>query len=153
MKTRKRGQGVTIRLNTGAAILEAAKAVDTEPIKDRLSGFASITRSHVAADLEVNTAAAKLRAGSKNLQLREAGQDAAVESLARALIADGQSRTNPFAPFGSGPPSTAKQLKVVSPMPRCRHTSRTRFERDPQSFHSSADAHFSVLGRRNSPGR
>ena len=98
------------RLETGAAILAAAKVVDTDLVKPRLAAFASVQRSYTEAQRQVDAAEALLKEGQIRLARRDAEQDEAVEGLARALVSSGQPRANPFAAFGAAAPSGVKQL-------------------------------------------
>jgi DNA-binding NtrC family response regulator len=79
-------------------------------VKARLDAFANAHCTYTAAQRAVETAEAQLRAAQGKATQRDAEQDEAVEELARALVADGQPRKNPFAAFGVAAPSTVKQL-------------------------------------------
>lgn len=110
MNTRKLGFNLTGRLEKGAAVLLAARQVDTALVKARLASFAKAQRSYEEAQRQVAAAGAKLREGQVRLAHCDTEQDAALERLARALVTAGQPRANPFAAFGSGSPSTIKEL-------------------------------------------
>jgi hypothetical protein len=110
MKNARTALALTGRLDTGAAILAAAEVVDVTLVKARLDAFANAHCTYTAAQRAVETAEAQLRAAQGKATQRDAEQDEAVEELARALVADGQPRKNPFAAFGVAAPSTVKQL-------------------------------------------
>jgi hypothetical protein len=97
------------RLQTGAAILAAAKAVDTRLVKGRLAAFEGAHRSYADAQQKVDAAEAQLRTVQVKLGQCEVAQAEAVEALARSLIFDGKLRKSPFAEFGAPAPS-----KIVS---------------------------------------
>ncbi|HVO26922.1 MAG TPA: hypothetical protein VMW56_25200 [Candidatus Margulisiibacteriota bacterium] len=112
MKTRKVSSGD--QLETGAAILAAAKVVDTDLVKARLAAFASAQRSYAEAQAQVEAAEARLKEEQIRLARRDAEQDEATEELARALVSSGQPRGNPFTAFGTAAPSAVKQLPPVT---------------------------------------
>ena len=114
MKTRRLGIGQGERLKTGAAILAAAHVADTELVKPRLNGFAAAQRSYVEAQQQLEAADAQLRKAQVQLVLHDTEQDKAVERLARALVAGGQPRNNPFAAFGTPAPSAVKDMPPVA---------------------------------------
>jgi hypothetical protein len=98
------------RLQLGASILAAARAVDTRVVKDRLRRFEQAHRSYVGAQRKVDAAESQMRAAQAGLAELDAAQDDAVETLARALVADGQPRGNPFADFDAPAPGTLMRL-------------------------------------------
>ena len=55
----------------------------------------------------------QLRTGQAQMAQRDAEQDEAVEELARALVAAGQPRSNPFAAVSGAAPSAVKLLPVT----------------------------------------
>lgn len=114
MKTKKVGINLTGRLETGAAILAAARTVDTTLVKGRLAAFASAQRSYVEAQRQVEAADATLREGQVRLARCDVEQDEAVEGLACALVTGGQPRRKPFIAFGIESPSTVKQMPVAA---------------------------------------
>src|SRR5438552_14368644 len=91
------------RLQVGASVLSAARAVDTRLVKDRLGRFERAHRSYVNTQRKVDSAESQLRAAQARLAECDAVQDEAVETLARALVTDGQPRGNPFDVFGAAP--------------------------------------------------
>src|SRR2546427_960894 len=99
-----------MRLELGASVLSAARAVDTRLVKDRLDRFAGVHRTYVNAQRKVDAAEAQLRAAQAHLAECDAIQDEAVETLAKALVADGQPRGNPFDAFGAPAPGTLMRL-------------------------------------------
>ena len=105
METKKSTTSPGTRLEMGAAILAAARMVDTELIKPRLTAFISAHRSYVAAQRKVDAADDQMREAQAQLTQRDAEQDEAVERLAGALANEGLPRTNPFAAFGAVAPS------------------------------------------------
>ncbi|HVO22037.1 MAG TPA: hypothetical protein VMW56_00250 [Candidatus Margulisiibacteriota bacterium] len=113
METKKAGMSPGNRLETGTVVLAAAQVVDVELVKPRLTAFASAQQSYAEAQRNVETAEAQLVKGQARLSRCDAVQDDAVEALARALLADGQPRRNPFAAFGGAPPWAIKKLKAA----------------------------------------
>jgi hypothetical protein len=101
------------RLQFGASVLSAARAVDTRLVKDRLGRFERAHRSYVNAQRKVDAAESQLRAAQARLAECDAVQDEAVETLARALVADGQPRGNPFDAFGAVAPGTLTRLPFL----------------------------------------
>jgi hypothetical protein len=91
-------------------VLAAARAVDTRLVKGRLARFERVHRSFVNAQRKVDAAESQLRAAQARLAECDAIQDEAVETLARALVADGQPRGNPFDAFGAPAPGTLMRL-------------------------------------------
>jgi len=110
MKIARTGLYPTGRLETGAAILAAAEVVDVTLVKTRVDAFASAHHTYTEAQNAVDTAETQLRAVQAKLIQADAEQDDAVEELARALVADGQPRTNPFAAFDAAAPSIIRQM-------------------------------------------
>lgn len=108
MEMKKPNLGPTARLETGAAILAAAETSSTRSVKRRLIAFAAAQRRFVGAQRKVDTADERLRAALARVAARDTAQDAALETLARALVAEGQPRRNPFAAFGAEAPSLLK---------------------------------------------
>lgn len=98
------------RLQLGASVLAAARAVDTRLVKDRLRRFEQAHRSYVNAQRKVDAAESQMRAAQARLAELDAVQDDAVEMLARALVADDQPRGNPFDAFGAPAPGTLIRL-------------------------------------------
>lgn len=101
------------RLQIGAAILAAAKAVDTHLVKARLAAFTSAHRSYAEAQHKVDAAEAQLHVAQAKLGECDVAQDETLETLARSLIFDGQSRTSPFAAFGALTPSKTMSLPIA----------------------------------------
>jgi hypothetical protein len=103
MNIRHKGISPGARLQLGAAVLASARDVDTTPVKGRLADFGRVHRKYVAAQRKVDAAEAALRTAQARLAKRDALQDAAVDALARTLIADGHPQRNPFEAFGAPP--------------------------------------------------
>jgi hypothetical protein len=99
-----------LRLRIGASILSAARAVDTRFVKERLARFEREHQRYAGAQRNVAAIERQLRAARFRLSGCDAVQDDAVEALARALVADGQRRRNPFAAFGALSPSKLSRL-------------------------------------------
>ena len=110
MATRLRTTSPGLRLQIGASVLSAARAVDTRLVKDRLGRFERVHRSYVNAQRKVDAAESQLRAAQARLAECDAVEGEAVETLARALVADGQPRGNPFDAFGVPAPGTLTRL-------------------------------------------
>jgi len=95
------------RLDTGKAILAAAQVVaDVRFVKARLTAFTAAQHHYAAAQRKVEAVEARQQAALAC----DAAQDDAVEALARALVAAGQPRRNPFAAFGMPAPSAIKKI-------------------------------------------
>lgn len=99
------------RIAMGSAILEAAQAVETAPIKAKLAAFAKAQKDYVAAAERVRKAEDKAAAAQATVGARDADLDALVEELASALAGEGLPRANPFKPFGAAAPSKVTQLR------------------------------------------
>ncbi|HXQ21523.1 MAG TPA: hypothetical protein VN812_07610 [Candidatus Acidoferrales bacterium] len=99
MATINVGSTVSSQLNAGASILAAARTIDTRLVKGRLAAFERAQRTYSAAHDKVSAAEAALDAATTRLGELDADQDDAVDALARALIAEGQPRSNPFRDF------------------------------------------------------
>ena len=98
------------RLQTGTAVLAAARGVDTRLIGARLKGFERAHKLYVDAQRKVEAAEAELRAAQAVLGERDVDQDEAVEALARALVGEGYPRANPFASFDAASPAAIMRL-------------------------------------------
>ena len=109
MARSKRKNGSGTRLQIGAGVLSAARAIDTRLVKGRLGRFERAHRAYVAAQRKVDAAESR-RTAQARLAECDAVQDEAVETLARALVADGQPRGNPFEAFGAPAPGTLTRL-------------------------------------------
>jgi len=109
MSKAKRGYPSVV-LETGAAILTAARQVDTTKIKPRLDAFAEAHRRYLEAQRKVDAIEAQIGACQEALDV-ENGR--AIEPLARALVTDGAARSNPFAAFGADSPSAIKNLPLA----------------------------------------
>ena len=110
MTTKRQGISRIGRLESGAAILAAARLVDTTPVKARLGAFTAAQRSYAEAQRGVDVADSALREGQVRLVRRDSEQDKAVDELAQTLAGAGQPRQNPLAAFGAAAPSTIKNL-------------------------------------------
>ncbi|MGD0949949.1 MAG: hypothetical protein ABSA52_21290 [Candidatus Binatia bacterium] len=86
------------QLKLGAAILAAARTADTRLIKDRLAAFEQAQRRYADSHGKVQQLETDL--GKAQAQFRT-DQQAVVDALARALVADGQPLRNPFGAFGA----------------------------------------------------
>ena len=113
MRTMKLGTSPVTQLQAGLSILAAARTVDTRPIKARLMAFERAQNELNAAHAQVTAAEAQLAAAQTALDGLDADQDQHVDAMARALIADGLSRTNPFGVFGSAAPGALIALPVA----------------------------------------
>ncbi len=101
------------RLRLGGAVLAAAKSVNTRPVRARLGAFDRVQRAYAAAQTKVDAAEAALHAAQAKVAQRDREQDEAVDGLARALIAEGQSRAKPFAGCGGPTPAALMRLPVA----------------------------------------
>ena len=104
MATINIGTTATSQLNAGASILAAARTADTRLIKERIAAFERAQRAYAATQDRVNAAEARLATAQTSLGELDADQDEAVDALARALVADGQSLKNPFGAVSSFTP-------------------------------------------------
>jgi len=98
------------RLDAGAAILAAARAIDVRLVKLRLAKFERANRAYADAQRKVEAAEAQLRVAQERLSERDVDQDEAVEALARALVAAGRPRANPFTAFGDLAPGAVMRM-------------------------------------------
>lgn len=98
------------RMQLGASVLAAARAVDTTLVKERLKRFEQAHKAYTAAQKKVDAAESNLRSGQARLADFDAVQDDAVDALARALVMDGQPRANPFDAFGAPAPGMLTRL-------------------------------------------
>jgi len=110
MAARMKKTGPGTRLQLGASVLAAARAVDTRAVTERLRRFEQAHGSYVSAQRKVDAAESQLRAARARLAELDAVQDDAIETLARALVADGHPRGNPFADFDAPAPGTLMRL-------------------------------------------
>ena len=110
------GRSPATRLELGAAVLAAAHALDTRPIKDRLARFERAHHTYATAYAKVETAEEQLRAAQVRVAERDVDQDKAVEAVTRALVADGRDRFNPFAVFGLPSPGAIVRLPIADEM-------------------------------------
>jgi hypothetical protein len=101
------------RMRLGSTVLTAAKSVNTRPVQARLEAFDRAQRVYAAAQGKVDAAEAALGAAQAKVAERDRKQDEAVESLARALIAEGQSRDKPFAGCNGPTPAALMHLPVA----------------------------------------
>jgi len=99
-----------VQLRSGAAILAAARTVDTRPIKDRLAAFDRVHQAYASAQAKVQQADTDL--DKAQAQFRTDHQ-AVVDALARALVADGESLRNPFGGVGAPGPATLMHLPAA----------------------------------------
>jgi hypothetical protein len=97
-------------VQTGEAILTAAREADVRLVKTRLTRFERANRAYVDAQRRVEAAEADLHAKQARLNERDVEQDQAVDALGRSLIADGQAARNPFRLFGGPPPIRLMRL-------------------------------------------
>jgi hypothetical protein len=94
----------------GNALLEAAKTVDTKPVKTQLTAFQARHKAWLAAHAKTMTAKAREQELRLNRSELDAKQDLAVDALAAALAGDGFDRLNPFKSFGGPSPSRLKEM-------------------------------------------
>lgn len=113
METKIAPRKPSARLDTGAAILNNAQAINTKPVKGRLDAFAAAHRSYAEAQRKVDAVEAALATEQARLAQLDADQDDAVEALALSLSNDGQPRNNPFANFSNLGPGRLKSMAVA----------------------------------------
>ena len=101
------------RVEAVAAVLAAARTIDTRPIRARLARFERAHRAYTQAQERVDAAEAQLRSGQARLADRDVERDQAIEVLARALVSEGQARVNPFAAFGALAPKKLGHLPAA----------------------------------------
>ena len=130
MKTLRTGLYPAGRLHNGAAILSAAQRVDVTLVQKRRDAFAKAHHAYAEAHAAVEAAEAQVRGWHPLLAQRDAEQDAAVETLARALVNEGQPRTNPFEAFGVPAPSAVKKLNFGEKA-KAIHTLASTVQADP----------------------
>jgi hypothetical protein len=127
------------RLRLGSSVLTAARSVNTHPVQVRLEAFGRAQRSYAAAQERVDVAEAALRVAQAKVAQRDREQDEAVELLARALVAEGQSRAKPFAGCGGPTPAALMRLPVAEEA-RQIHALVTALQRNPGSSKATQQA-------------
>jgi len=130
--------------------------VDTRLVKDRLGRFERVHRTFVNAQKKVERRRVQLNAAQARLAECDAVQDEAVDTLARALIADGEPRGNPFDPFGRPAPGTLMRLpfaeeaaavhKLVAAVQRSKDVSKATIQA-AQAADKTAGVVEEALGR------
>lgn len=118
------------RLRLGSTVLAAAKSTNTRPVQARLEAFDRAQHAYAAAQAKVDAAETALAAAQTKVAQRDREQDEAVESLARALIAEGQSRAKPFAGCGGPTPAALMRLPVAQEAQQI-HALVTALRRNP----------------------
>lgn len=111
MGLRTRVSSPGLRMQMGASVLAAARAVDTTHVAAKLAAFESAHREYTAAQAVVDAGEAELRTAQQRLAERGAIHDDAIEALAVARASAGQ-RTNPFDAFGAPAPRTLMRLPI-----------------------------------------
>ncbi len=106
--------GPGARAEIGAAVLAAAETMDTQLVQHRLTAFAATHARYVAAQRVVEAADRKVADAAAVVRRRNGGQDAAVESLTRALMGEHQPRANPFRGFGVPSPAVLQRLAAAT---------------------------------------
>jgi len=86
-----------------------------------LTTFAATHRRYIDAQRVVEAAEAQLAAAAAFLRHCDGEQDAGVEILARALMADGQPRHNPFRAFGVPSPALLQRLAAADEAKTIHH--------------------------------
>ena len=107
-QTQKTSPGM--RLQLGASVLSAARAVDTRLVKARLGRFERAHHRYVEGQRKVDAAESQLRTAQARLGRYDAIQDEALETLACVLAHDGQPRKRPFEAFGASTPAAIAYL-------------------------------------------
>jgi hypothetical protein len=110
MPTLQGGDSPGKRLGSGDRLLEAAKAVDTRAVKERLGRFQRAHQAFRAEQARVEAADDRLRQQQAHVGDADAAQDEAVQTLASALAGDGLPRVNPFKPIGFQAPAVIVKL-------------------------------------------
>jgi hypothetical protein len=113
MARRTKGTSPGTRVAVGAAILAAARGVDTSRVRERLAGFARAHRRYLVAQRKLDAAEGEVRAARARVAACDALHGDAVDRLARALIADGASLRNPFAACGAPAPGAVVRLPLA----------------------------------------
>ncbi|HEX7407052.1 MAG TPA: hypothetical protein VF515_05305 [Candidatus Binatia bacterium] len=124
MSTIQVGKSAATQLKAGAAILAAARTVDTRLIKDRLGAFDRAQQGYADAHAKVLQAEASLETAQVEFRTE---QEAVVDGLARALLADGQPLRHPFAGFGAATQGAIMHMppgEVVKALPQLIATIR-----------------------------
>lgn len=114
----------------GKSVLTAAKSVNTRPVQARLEAFGRAHHAYAAAQGKVEEAEAALAAAQAKVVERDRAQDEAVESLARALIAEGQSRDKPFAGCNGPTPAALMHMPPAQEAQQI-HVLVTALQRNP----------------------
>ena len=98
------------RIEFGDALLDAARAVDTRLVKERLAAFERIHKAYRSATTKVEQAWQRLHRQQQQVAEADVAQDESAEKLASALAGDGLPRTNPFKKLGFDAPSKLIKL-------------------------------------------
>jgi hypothetical protein len=96
------------RIEAGDTVLARAAHVDAKPIKTRLFALARVHVQLLRAQKTLAAEEARLAAATEATAETDLDQDAAVEALANALVADGQPRKNPFQGLSVGAPAAVR---------------------------------------------
>jgi hypothetical protein len=107
MSTIQVGKSAATQLKAGAAILAAARTVDTRLIKDRLAAFDRAQQGYADAHAKLLKAEADLETAQAEFRTEQEG---VVDGLARALLADGQPLRHPFAGFATATPGAIMRM-------------------------------------------
>lgn len=102
------------RIEAGDRVLARAAQHDTRPLKKRLTEFTRVHVALVKAQRTVQTAEDKHAALLDVLAEHDVDQDAGVDALAVALIAEGQPRLQPFKGLGVASPSEVRREPFVA---------------------------------------
>ena len=100
-------------------MLEAAGLADTRSVAARLARFRRAHQQYESLSGKVGKAESPLAAQQATIGEADAAQDDAVEELAKALVADGHSRTNPFKAFGFAAPSVIASMGYAKEAKEC----------------------------------
>lgn len=94
----------------GAALLEAASALDTRSIAVKLAQFRKAQQNLAKAEDALAAAEARLIDAQRDVAEFDNDQDAAVAALASSLIAVGQPRINPFRKLSKYAPARMQEI-------------------------------------------
>jgi len=100
------------RLRNGTSLLTRSAVIDSTPIAARLQPFATLHHQYTTAQSAVVAARAAVAEHHALLVTRDADQNQAIDTLARALVLDRYrtARLRPLAAYSNRPPSLLKRM-------------------------------------------
>src|SRR5437879_1393921 len=101
------------RVQTGDAVLIAARTTETGPVRQRLARFERVHEAYTRAQEQVEAAETEVRAAKDEAAARHADQGKEVLEVARGLVGDGQPLDNPFVTFAAPTPKALMRMPLA----------------------------------------